>query len=182
MRDQDQPRSVQRRDASTAPAPRHPREHDRRSHVSGPAVNVHAVERFASAAAAAALLGYAWPAWREQDERAAAAPWMAGVLLFRALTGFCPVYAATGTASRTTDTRQALSGRGGIHLRETVTVASSPEEAYSRWRRLEDLPHYMTHVESVRVIDDRRSHWVTRPVGARACPGTPRSSTTSRAA
>lgn len=164
-------REQQRRRQTLQAGVREPGERGGGGGVSGrrvssrPKVNVHPVERVASATAAAALLGYAWPVWRERDEPAAAAtPWIAGVLLFRALTGFCPVYAATGTASRTTDSRRALSGRGGLHLRETVTVAISPEEAYTRWRRLEDLPHYMTHLESVRVLDDRRSHWVTRPV------------------
>jgi uncharacterized membrane protein len=33
---------------------------------------------------------------------------------------------------------------------------------YSFWRKLENLPSIMSHLESVTVIDDRRSHWAAR--------------------
>lgn len=60
----------------------------------------------------------------------------------------------------------AVSGRG-IRVRKAITVASSPEEAYSFWRNFENLPRFMTHLESVQVMDDRRSYWKARaPLGA----------------
>jgi uncharacterized membrane protein len=34
------------------------------------------------------------------------------------------------------------------------------EELYSYWRNFENLPQIMTHLESVRVMEDGRSHWV----------------------
>ncbi len=54
----------------------------------------------------------------------------------------------------------------GICIEEAVTIAKSPEELYRFWRDLENLPRFMSHLKSVRVIDNTRSHWVARaPVG-----------------
>jgi uncharacterized membrane protein len=92
------------------------------------------------------------------------APWAAGSLLFRALTGWCPFYAALGTGTRRLDTKSALRGPRGIHVRDAITVMRRPHEVYALWRRLENLPRYMSHLEAVRELDERRSHWVTRPV------------------
>jgi uncharacterized membrane protein len=48
--------------------------------------------------------------------------------------------------------------------REPVTGSSllincTPEEAYRFWRDFENLPRFMNHLESVTVLDDRRSRW-----------------------
>jgi uncharacterized membrane protein len=43
------------------------------------------------------------------------------------------------------------------------------EDVFRFWRRLENLPRFMTHLERVTELDDRRSHWVARgPGGLRA--------------
>ena len=47
----------------------------------------------------------------------------------------------------------------------TVAINRSPEECYQFWRNLENLPRFMQHVESIQVLDDRRSHWVVRGPG-----------------
>jgi uncharacterized membrane protein len=40
------------------------------------------------------------------------------------------------------------------------------QELYRFWRDLENLPQFMEHLESVTVMGDGRSHWVTKaPVG-----------------
>jgi uncharacterized membrane protein len=45
-------------------------------------------------------------------------------------------------------------------------VGRPVEEVYAYWRDFENLPRFMRHLEVVRVIDDRRSHWVARaPAG-----------------
>lgn len=47
-----------------------------------------------------------------------------------------------------------------------ITVDCSPEDAYRFWRNLANLPCFMAHLESVRMIDERRSHWIARaPAG-----------------
>jgi uncharacterized membrane protein len=55
----------------------------------------------------------------------------------------------------------------GIRVRKAITINRSPEEAYRFWRDFENLPWFMAHLESVRVIDERRSRWKARaPLGA----------------
>jgi uncharacterized membrane protein len=49
--------------------------------------------------------------------------------------------------------------RPGIHVRQSFTLNRPVEEVYGFWRRLENLPRFMRHLESVEVLDDRRSRW-----------------------
>ncbi|HEY9698959.1 MAG TPA: SRPBCC family protein [Trichocoleus sp.] len=50
----------------------------------------------------------------------------------------------------------------GIKVEKTVTILNkSPEELYQFWHNFENLPTFMKHLQSVRVIDQKRSHWVT---------------------
>jgi uncharacterized membrane protein len=54
-----------------------------------------------------------------------------------------------------------------IEVRQQITVRRSPEEVYRFWRDFQNLPRFMDLLESVRIIDDRRSRWVARaPAGA----------------
>ncbi|MGH2521865.1 MAG: SRPBCC family protein [Anaerolineales bacterium] len=54
----------------------------------------------------------------------------------------------------------------GITVERTVTINRSPEDLYRYWRNFENLPHFMRHLKSVRVMDDKRSHWVVQgPAG-----------------
>jgi uncharacterized membrane protein len=54
----------------------------------------------------------------------------------------------------------------GIRVERSVTVCRPVEEVYRYWRDLENLPRFLRHLESVRVLDDRRSHWRARgPAG-----------------
>jgi uncharacterized membrane protein len=64
-------------------------------------------------------------------------------------------------------TRRAPSARGrALHLRKAVTVAREPAEVYRYWRNLENLPRFMTHLESVRLTGDGRSRWTaSAPAG-----------------
>src|SRR5207302_694318 len=87
-------------------------------------------------------------------------------------TGRCPLYAALGvtTADHETDGRQVSVPYGrGIRVEKSVTVNASPEDLYRFWRNFENLPRFMSYLESVKVIDDKRSHWVAKgPAGADA--------------
>jgi uncharacterized membrane protein len=66
------------------------------------------------------------------------------------------------TGRRRDDTRRALGGSRGIRFEESITIAATPEDLYDRWRKLSDLPRFIPHLESVEVIDDRRSRWTAR--------------------
>lgn len=49
----------------------------------------------------------------------------------------------------------------------TVIVNKTPQECYEFWRDLSHLPHFMQRINSVTVLDERRSRWIlTAPGGA----------------
>jgi len=55
-----------------------------------------------------------------------------------------------------------------IKVEKTVTINKPVAELYQFWRRFENLPHFMKHLQSVTVVDNRRSHWVAKaPLGAK---------------
>lgn len=46
------------------------------------------------------------------------------------------------------------------HAHATFLVNASPEEAYALWRDFANLPRFMRHLKSVRVMGDGQSEWV----------------------
>src|SRR5690606_16298386 len=68
------------------------------------------------------------------------------------------------TESRTAPGPDAA-GDGMRHVRRTITVGRPPEVCYDLWRRLENLPRFMRHLESVEVTGESRSHWRARGPG-----------------
>jgi len=46
------------------------------------------------------------------------------------------------------------------NTKATFVVNASPERAYGLWRNVENLPRFMAHLKSVRVLDERRSEWI----------------------
>ena len=119
--------------------------------------NVGNIERIVTLAAGAALLGYAW------RNRSRGLGLTSAGLIARGATGFCPAYAALGVDH--SDTKHALSGAKGVHVRESITVKASPEELYNFWRRLEQLPSVMPHLESVEQLDFKVSRWTAKTFG-----------------
>lgn len=54
------------------------------------------------------------------------------------------------------------------NARSSFAINCAPGDAYRYWRKLENLPSFMAHLSSVRMIDDRRSEWtVMGPLGAK---------------
>lgn len=49
--------------------------------------------------------------------------------------------------------------------RAIITINKSPAEVYAFWRRLENLPRFMTHLRSVVTTGERSSHWVVEALG-----------------
>jgi uncharacterized membrane protein len=84
-----------------------------------------------------------------------------------ALTNVLGVAAADVYAAR--QVTQAVGGEskpGVMHLAKAVTVNKSPDEVYQFWRDFRNLPSFMSHLESVAVLDERRSHWTAKgPAG-----------------
>jgi uncharacterized membrane protein len=55
--------------------------------------------------------------------------------------------------------RGAKMGTAKFNARSSFAIECSPEAAYQMWRRLENLPIFMRHLESVRELGDGRSEW-----------------------
>ncbi|HEY9232970.1 MAG TPA: SRPBCC family protein [Blastocatellia bacterium] len=55
---------------------------------------------------------------------------------------------------------------GAVMVVNTVTINRAPEEVYRFWRDFQNLPRFMSHLESVQVTDEQRSHWMAKaPAG-----------------
>ena len=68
--------------------------------------------------------------------------------------------------ARPDSTRSPLSGDRGIHVRESMRLEVPIGDVYRFWRRLENLPQVMTHLDRVVEGTDGRSHWsVSGPAG-----------------
>jgi len=89
-----------------------------------------------------------------------------GGLIYRGVSGNCPAYSALGlnTAGASQDGQSAEQdvAERGIHVEQAFLVNRSAEELYAYWRNFENLPRIMSHLEQVRVTDDKRSHWVAK--------------------
>ena len=90
-----------------------------------------------------------------------------GALVWRGATGHCNVYEAMGVSTAEEDGSNVSVPYGkGIRVEESVTIDAAPERVYAFWRNFENLPKFLHNVESVEVIDSKRSHWVVRgPAG-----------------
>lgn len=93
---------------------------------------------------------------------------LGGALVHRGVTGRCELYNTLGV-----DTAHPRTGAGaqqavdesiehGIEVRQAMLINKPAEELYRFWRKLENLPKIMHHLESVRMIDEKRSHWVAQ--------------------
>lgn len=55
-----------------------------------------------------------------------------------------------------------------FRARSCYAINCAPSDAYRYWRKLENLPGFMSHLASVRMIDDRRSEWTALgPLGTK---------------
>jgi len=91
---------------------------------------------------------------------------LGGSLLYRAFSGHCPLYSALGVNTAPKHTPAArVPATEGFKVVRAITINRPADELYRLWRNLEDLPRFMSHLESVQV-QGNRSHWVARgPAG-----------------
>jgi uncharacterized membrane protein len=98
---------------------------------------------------------------------------LGGALVWRGATGHCAGYEILGITSvaesgHDTSNVSVPYGRG-VRVEQTVTIGLPPEQIYAFFRNFENLPRFMSHLQSVTVLDDTRSHWVTKgPAGSDA--------------
>lgn len=85
---------------------------------------------------------------------------MIGQQLSRGRNGGSTQHASPGGRNEATQ-------RQGIHVKQAVTIKRPRSEVYGFWHNFENLPRFMAHLESVEVIDERRSHWKAKaPAGS----------------
>lgn len=75
-------------------------------------------------------------------------------LLYRGITGHWPTFRISD------DSKTALRGERGIRVREAIRLERPLSDVYRFWRRLENLPLFMSHLHSVTEGPGNRSHWV----------------------
>jgi uncharacterized membrane protein len=128
--------------------------------VAGSEPSLKDLEKWATVGAGALLLLYG------ATRRSSGGLWFAAAstpLLYRSVTGqWPPLLAGLVPAD---DTRTALAGSKGLHVREAVRLEVPIEDVYRFWRRLENLPRFMEHLHSVTEAAGGRSHWVAAGPG-----------------
>jgi uncharacterized membrane protein len=132
--------------------------------------NVGEIERWASAIGGGALAVYGVTRLLSGGALGGAAlALLGGALVYRGTTGHCDLYEAAGinTAGTATDNPVvSVSADRGIKVEQSITINKSPAEVYRFWRRFENLPRFMNHLESVTTTGEGRSHWVAKaPAG-----------------
>lgn len=121
----------------------------------GTSINVGQTERWISMAAGTALVIYGLT--RESLSGKAVLSALGGYFFYRGQSGHDPLYTAMGINTS--------KGAAGVSIEKTITINRNPEEVYRFWHNFENLPRFMEHLESVRVMDERRSHWVASVPG-----------------
>ena len=127
--------------------------------------NVAEIERWVSVVAGSAIAAYGL---KRRTLAGIVAAGVGGALVWRGATGRCPVYEMLGVSTVPEHQGQQVSvpyGRG-TQVENSVTISAPREQIYTFWRNFENLPRFMKNLESVKVIDEKRSHWVVKgPAG-----------------
>lgn len=80
-----------------------------------------------------------------------------GYLVNRGVSGHCALYTKIGK-----NTHEPVN----VNIRSSLKIDKPRNEVYDFWRKLDNLPLFMNHLESVEVIDNERSRWVLKlPTG-----------------
>lgn len=125
-----------------------------RSLIPGVKANVSWLERFVTAAAGTYLL-YSGLGGKHKSVAKTAA---GSALLARAVTGYCPAYALASRSDK-------LKSRN-VNIRTAVTIDRPVDQVYNFWRKLENLPKFMSHLRRVEEIDNITSQWTAQgPAG-----------------
>jgi uncharacterized membrane protein len=74
-------------------------------------------------------------------------------------------YAATGRNPLVTLRTGGALQDEGVTIHRAVTIQRPPEEVYDFWRRLENLPRFMRHLDRVTDLGEGRSRWEARTPG-----------------
>jgi uncharacterized membrane protein len=115
-------------------------------------INVGYNERLISAALGAFMLSSGLGKLTKNPIKGLLRTAIGGVLLYRGMSGNCPVYSSLGKTKGVNHT-------DAINIRTSLIVNKPKDEVYAFWRKLENLPLFMSHLASVTEIDSKHSHW-----------------------
>jgi uncharacterized membrane protein len=134
-----------------------------------PNTNVGELERWLSLVGGSSLVAFGL-ARRNSSGFGLAA--LGGSLLWRGATGHCPMYQTLGVNTsergyaKGTGSRAGVPYELGIRVDQELRINKPVHEVYAFWRDLSNLPRFMDHLECVKVINDRLSHWEAKgPAG-----------------
>ncbi|MBG1265955.1 SRPBCC family protein [Nostoc sp. WHI] len=83
-----------------------------------------------------------------------------------ALAGGGLIYQSATKQSTIQQAQEAIGINQPIKVEKTVTINKSADELYRFWHNFENLPTFMKHLKSVRVSNEKRSHWIANaPLG-----------------
>jgi len=68
------------------------------------------------------------------------------------------IFASVAAASAVVMYRSLNSPRG-MKIKRSITIERPPEELYPYWRNVKNLPAFVEHLQDVKVVDDKFSHW-----------------------
>lgn len=128
--------------------------HGKKSFVPGLRVNVGTTERILMIAAGSYLL---YRALKKRDDKKVLEGITAGTMLFRGISGYCPAYDALH--------RSKMLKGGNVNISTKLTVDKPVTEVYNAWRKLENLPLFMKHLESVNEVSENVSEWKAKVPG-----------------
>jgi len=81
-----------------------------------------------------------------------------GAMLLRGISGYCAVYDAAGHLLNDKSSN--------INIRFGTVINKPVSEVYAFWRNLENLPKFMSHLDSITTIDSTVSEWTAKgPAG-----------------
>lgn len=110
--------------------------------------NVGTTDRLVSSAAGL-LLAYAGARTIKKGGISLLLP--ASYLLWRGATGYCHMYNLTGI-----DTTE---GAKPFLFTQHITIKKGRKQVYKYWRKLENLPHIMTHIAKVEDLSNNKYRW-----------------------
>ncbi|MEH2252828.1 SRPBCC family protein [Nostoc sp.] len=83
-----------------------------------------------------------------------------------ALAGGGLIYQGATKQSTIQQAQEAIGINQSIKVEKTITINKPADELYRYWHNLENLPTFMKHLKSVKVHNEKRSHWIANaPLG-----------------
>lgn len=115
--------------------------------------NVSTLERVLMVTSGAYLLYNALSKENKSISKAGAG----GAMLLRGISGYCPIYDAAGHLMN--------DKASNINIRLNTVINKPVGEVYDYWRNLENLPQFLSHLASVKTIDETTSEWTAKGPG-----------------